>query len=905
MENEIRNIIVSMKNTDVDDIPELQQELVDPTDVASNIAFYQTVNELKSELSSIFLQIKRGKTQLVGDNKQLKDLLEKEKNKLLKEIQQFKSIQQERFQHDVEQYKDTVKALTHQLRLADDERIQLEKKIDELESENESDIQQLKNDNQKMQIELDNANKIKSDLSDQLARERKRNVDMDEYIRQLQSSLQNRTKDAEDFAETHNTNTTQLLSLEEKLNEEKSQNEKLNTLVNKLRLEAITEKEQHTKQLESLRTRLHEERKDKEKYEEEYSQLKQQTLIEQNSTHIGLETLVQQLQSELSRCNTSQRSLEEKLQHAQMIQDESKRVIDLQDRQLDSQKDQLIQLLELLNRNKDLDLDIPEDSSIFELLVQKIVAANEELDIINERLRESDIDSRSLIQECRTQINSLNKQIKDNEIVYQGLKHELETVVSNLEEQLKSDNSIREQEREQYKQTVLKLQTQLQNSVLLENDYKESYDDQMKNFSQRQKESEVQKDRLIQQNNKDKLELQQKIRTLSENLNQYQDRNSTLEETSQRDAIKIEELSLEITKLQAIIEQKSSENTILRENFNQEIKRVVSNLKLQNDSLKKQVELVETKHNNDHNHSEVLKKTVFTLQHQLDTSTQMNRQLDEAVKKIIEERNALRYEIDHLLTEMKQTKMSNIDELESAKQQLERLSKKYKSVKEKYFKQSVRQNELQNYLLKVKRKKAQYDSPDYERDNHLSQPSSDAASQTSILRPSLAPSSVSSSPQVSDVPSNHSSPGSDYGKLILAQKLQDFKDLQNRYERQKHSMELETENYGYGAATTNRMSEVYNSKFEEHEANEPIKTYQPIQQLSVTNKATNEKHDVTVGQEQRPRSNGKKLRKKKPITSTSTIAPTSGRNSRSSSTTTTTTTSSRRHSLGATNKSKR
>jgi RNA polymerase-interacting CarD/CdnL/TRCF family regulator len=107
-----------------------------------------------------------------------------------------------------------------------------------------------------------------------------------------------------------------------------------------------------------------------------------------------------------------------------------------------------------------------------------------------------------------------------------------------------------------------------------------------------------------------------------------------------------------------------------------------------------------------------------------------NKNLEDTVQRLVEERNELRYEMDSIARASKsvigigtpddreditsreyvrtareldrsyEEKKMLQSELNKSIDEFSTLSKKYKNIKDKYFRQSLRQNELQNYLVR-------------------------------------------------------------------------------------------------------------------------------------------------------------------------------------------------------------
>jgi hypothetical protein len=133
---------------------------------------------------------------------------------------------------------------------------------------------------------------------------------------------------------------------------------------------------------------------------------------------------------------------------------------------------------------------------------------------------------------------------------------------------------------------------------------------------------------------------------------------------------------------------------------------------------------------------------------------------------------------------------------------------------------------------------------------------------------------------------------------ILEKQLQEYKDLQERYEKQRKLYEQDKENFDI---EFHKISDLYNS------TKQNSASFQPIQQLSVTNRATNQTHKIELvpsyepnrEQGQRPKSadRSKKLRKKKSVSQSKKILSTN---------TSILSNASRRHSISGTfGKSKR
>eukprot|EP00818_Percolomonas_sp_WS_P000278 CAMPEP_0117438156 /NCGR_PEP_ID=MMETSP0759-20121206/1907_1 /TAXON_ID=63605 /ORGANISM="Percolomonas cosmopolitus, Strain WS" /LENGTH=1016 /DNA_ID=CAMNT_0005229837 /DNA_START=181 /DNA_END=3227 /DNA_ORIENTATION=- len=255
---------------------------------------------------------------------------------------------------------------------------------------------------------------------------------------------------------------------------------------------------------------------------------------------------------------------------------------------------------------------------------------------------EASFKSRELKYEHK--ISELEFKVREKQAQMDDLKHDIEAAIEKMETKISNDAKIRGDERQRYKTVISVLQQQIENSGL-------------------PKSSAVAALTSPKKNSKDSNGTMEKMRL------KYKRTVAKLQKEKQA-------LELSADKL---------------ENAQQSAKKRIALLQEQNGQLKQQLQKAHERCDS------------------LDQQMRININKDaQDIEELIQQNSVLRQEVDEL-KEKEVCGAPTSDALQDysgnqqLRTQLHELSKKYKHIKDKYIRQSLRQNELQNYILNLHR----------------------------------------------------------------------------------------------------------------------------------------------------------------------------------------------------------
>ncbi len=251
-------------------------------------------------------------------------------------------------------------------------------------------------------------------------------------------------------------------------------------------------------------------------------------------------------------------------------------------------------------------------------------------------LKQRTTDRSSTEQELRDQNVALHAKIRDNETLYTTLKQDLGKVVRELETKMNNDAKAREEERQNYIQTIERLQEQSKRPDMF-----------ARQLEERTMENAALKNAYMQ-----------KISVLNSEVTSLKSQNEKLREKMISHASNryVKDFHLLIFLRELLDRNKNLEDTVQR-------------LVEERNELKYELESIAR-----------ASKSVI----ELNTPDEDRRDLNRSARedRSFEEIRMLKSELDH------------------SQSDLQLLTKKYKNIKDKYFRQSLRQNELQNYLVR-------------------------------------------------------------------------------------------------------------------------------------------------------------------------------------------------------------
>lgn len=471
--------------------------------------------------------------------------------------------------------------------------------------------------------------------------------------------------------------------LQRKLLEQQAETERINQNYSRAQVVLAQEREKHAKELEAIG--------------QQQSELKD-TIASLELTNKTMQQHLsksQSLEEEIGKEREANKQQLDKYTQLKEVIQQSDKMISLQRQKIDqlfqdntNARAILLSIAKLSNANLENTVSLPMAADHAHILVKQLYDQVRKLqeDILSIQAQKMDIEQKH---------KEVQQNIKDSEFS-QALKLELQNVISKMEIQLSEDAKARDEEKQRFKHTILQLQLQMN-----------AKDELVGSFQAALQES----------------------------------RKKT--EASELRALQMEDdMRIEMLKFRETIEKHKIENQALQKQLAEAPKhtRPLSAssadkpISLQNESMQSRKSNV-TKHDIVEEPLNV-KPAVNTGTHELDVflnhlTTQMvqNKSLEETVQKLVDEKNILKQRLDSLahnttlpqeaalslrsqyeneLEKSNEQRKKVEHELEKRRHQLDLLMRKYKSMKDKYFRQSLRQNELQNFLLKMKRQSGEF-----------------------------------------------------------------------------------------------------------------------------------------------------------------------------------------------------
>lgn len=424
----------------------------------------------------------------------------------------------------------------------------------------------------------------------------------------------------------------------------------------------------------------------KEKYGDEnsydYSELRQE-----------LEEVTKRLNHKTQENEDLIRSYEMRIAQMQMVIQESQKVIDLESKKTETITAHHTELIEAVDRLKVLLLEsgviiknTRDHQSVVDKAVEFISVRNHHLSNIT---RDFELSKKRL------------EETENDKII---IKKELENVIENLQRKLSEDARAREEERLKFDSIVHTLEEQLQQKRDVSNEQAQIAAEQTKRMTRTIERLQIdlgEKDKQLQSANN-------QLRLLREEnefgLSARDERIRQLEETISKKEDDLAKMTVDLNKevehLKKKIKKLQGDNEALQIRVDTER----ANLAKEAQAATLQLEEAYASRLHD------CEMKMDSMSSQLSSYAHQIKEQDDRILLLLKEKEELmkrdaNTSVEKLLEEqIKQLQDHYESEKEKYRLQYEHMVKKYKNLKEKYFKQSLRQNELQNYLLKLKRK---------------------------------------------------------------------------------------------------------------------------------------------------------------------------------------------------------
>lgn len=611
------------------------------------------INDFLNHFQSVLRNIQHQYDRTTSSNQKMIDLNQKYEitiKKLEQEMRQLTQqsetdrnemliLQQEKAKIDLNFAKEKQSVINYQNELES-----LKKKLQDIIEKNKKSDTELKNDNKtllqkKQDLEIEVQN-----LKLQLNNKTNSLESANSKIQELYASLSSVKTTSEDFRESNENLNRELVRLKpfEPKYEETSRNlndEKEKRIACEKMIEELN---LEIKKINSNRTQtISALEKELSEFKRTSNEIQQQLDHARKTLNQTENTLQTELLNVERNYRTETKELKEKIQKLEQEKEEIKTNSEkLINSEYQKNISRLVGVISAYNKNIKMNEDpVSQISSIFDQYEKRILDIQDKSFALEAGFKSQTLSYENNISELQYQIRSKQEQMNN-------LKYDIEQAVAKMEERVSNDAKIRGEERQRYKTVITVLQRQLENAGLQSNISKvEDIKSKKNNLTKYKK--------LITklQNEKEILEVEKQKyqKSLTVHTQKNQELQQKLEETEAH--------------LNEILNQKSELET--------EILRLKEIEIATEEQLSHFVESMQD--------STIIKSQIEISQDKVTNYNSQNNKEDSNASQIIE---------------------VQLTELQEKNSELE---KKYKHIKDKYIRQSLRQNELQNYILNLHR----------------------------------------------------------------------------------------------------------------------------------------------------------------------------------------------------------
>ena len=642
---DMKNLLYLFKHQNIENVYEMVNTEINEKDIASD-QFICIYKEFKTALFNIFKSISTEK-HINKEHHTLVQSLRVEKEKLEKELFTLKQSIDIGPSHDQEKIQEL-----HE---------EYASKIEEMEQKNyklESQVKELKGIDEKFEkIKLE-----RLELERQISSEARIRERLEEEVETLRS-LKNETE-------------TQLNLLKQQLQQRDYIVKTKQTEIDKLS-DNLLRSNDKVRVLEDSLDKL------KEKYGEENS-------FDYHELQHELEDLSKRLNMKIHENEEITRSYEMRINQMEKVIQESQKVIDLESKKTETITSHHTELVEEVDRLKNLLLEsgvVIKNSRDYRTIVDKTV------EFVSVRSHHFSSVAREL--------EMSKKRLEDSENDRIIIKKELEAIIQGLEHKLSDDTRLREEEKYKFETIIKSLEDQLV---------------QKREFS-----NEV----IMEQTKRLNRNMERLQIDLAEKDKQLQSATNTIRSLREESDIGVAARDERIRQLEDNLAKKDEEISKASMDFNKDIdhlKKKIKKLQADNDSLHMRVENERSSMAKEAQSAALQLEDAYTgklrdyeikfeaLNSQLSQYHDQISDLEDRINSLIREKEELirrdsNSSVEKILDEqLRQLQDHYESDNRKYLEQYEHMVKKYKILKERFFKQSLRQNELQNYLLKLKRK---------------------------------------------------------------------------------------------------------------------------------------------------------------------------------------------------------
>ncbi|KAL9648248.1 hypothetical protein ABK040_009252 [Willaertia magna] len=664
VQSDMKNLIFLLKNHNVDNLYEVINTEQTDQEYAKD-PFINTFNELKNCLFSRFRELTDERNELYRENKQLSDILETEKESLIQEVNVFKSEHQGRFNQELQ-------SLREQLHY-------YQKKAESMEGDQD----RIQVDYEQRLIELQQQNK---ELESLIETERNSKKSLEESIDTLKYTLAERDVQLEQ-TKTHAQQQVSLL--ESKLKIKQTELDEMSESLSRIKNHNQRVQEDSSEKLDEFKKEIKSLRETVGQYKLKYGEENQKSYFELARELDSAYQKIKQIEdAKIQQLDELVETYEFRLNQMQEVIQESHRIIDLESKKTETvqkQQQSTTLALERLERILIEKSIITKPTNDLSLLVDKVI------EYITIREQQLSTHFREL-EVIRTKLD-------ESENNRQLLKKDLEGVISNLQSKLGEDIRLREEEKKRFESLILSLEEKVKHA-------KESKETNELNLEQSRQLNRLQlelneKEKVIQSANNTIRSLKENMELSSTNLDYRQKQMEELLNKKEEEIKRVRsDLTTEIDHYKKRLRRLSVENETMQNKLreaelttNGERRKSFSEVEMLNVQLREQHEKIESLNiqlskqylqiREQVNIIETLRKEKDSLSSQINLTNNTDKVIEEQIARLTEHYNA---------------------EIGKYREKHEQLSKKYKNLKEKFFRQSLRQNELQSYLLKLQKK---------------------------------------------------------------------------------------------------------------------------------------------------------------------------------------------------------